>query len=308
MWGLTLSVKPTKNLELGFAHTVIFAGYGRPFTFGTFFHTFSVLGNGQDVDPGKRVTEFNFAYHLPWLRNVVLYDEAMAYDDPIEGKFVARYAMAPGVYIPKIPGLNKLDLRAEAVYTNNPKLALQAYYYSNAHYPQGYTNYGQILGSWVGRQGTGGQATSTYWLTGRSKATVSYRKMVADKSFLQGGNMNDVSAGLTWLLRPDIELSASGQYDRWNFPLLGAGAKSTSPLLSVSRYIQRREWERSNLRTVIAHSELRGHRSSSASQRSHSSSPARLVYWRQAKARSARSTAAESTPAQSLHPARSSPP
>src|ERR1700679_4267369 len=101
----------------------------------------------------------------------------------------------------------------EGAYTNLPKLADQAYFYSNAHYPQGYTNYGQILGSWIGRQGSGGQASSTYWFSARNKATVSYRKMVADKSFLQGGNLNDISASTTWMVHRGVELSAIGQYE-----------------------------------------------------------------------------------------------
>jgi hypothetical protein len=227
LWGLALSIKPTDNFEFGFAHTTIFAGYGRPLTFGTFFHSFSPLGNGQAVDPGKRVTEFNLTYHPPLLRkNAVLYTEMMAWDDPIQGKFVARYAMSPGVYIPHLPKLKKLDLRMEGAYTNLPKLTYQAYFYANAHYPQGYTNYGQILGSWVGRQGSGGQASSTYWFSARNKATVSYRRMIADKSFLEGGNMTDVSGNLTWLIRPSVEVTAMGQYERWQFPLLGAGPKT----------------------------------------------------------------------------------
>ena len=243
LWGATLSFKPTDNLEVGFAHTVIFAGYGRPLTFGTFFHTFSVLGNGQDVDPGKRATEFNFTYHPPGLRkSVVLYTEEFAWDDPIEGKFVARYAMDPGIYIPKLPVLKKMDLRAEGVYTNLPKLPYQAYFYDNAHYPQGYTNYGQILGSWVGRQGQGGQASSTYWFSARNKATVSYRKMTVDKSLLQGGNLSDISGSLTWLIKPQIELSAMTQYEHWKFPLLGTGATSNFSTTFEFRFFPKPRW------------------------------------------------------------------
>ncbi len=227
LWGLTLSIKPTPNLEMGFAHTTLFAGYGRPLTFATFWHTFSVLGNGQDVDPGKRATEFNFTYHPPIFRkSVVLYTEALAWDDPIQGKFVARYAMSPGIYIPRLPRLKKMDLRMEGAYTNLPKLLYQAYFYDNAHYPQGYTNYGQILGSWIGRQGNGGQASTTYWFSARNKVGLNYRKMTADKSFLEGGNISDFSGNATWMIRPGIELSAMGQYERWKFPLLGADAKS----------------------------------------------------------------------------------
>jgi Capsule assembly protein Wzi len=227
LWGIAVSIKPTENFEFGLAHTTIFAGYGRPLNLRTFIHSFSTTGNAQAVDPGKRVTEFNLEYHLPFLRrSVIVYDEGMAWDDPLQGKFVARYAMDPGVYLPRLPKLRKLDLRLEGVYTDLPKLVEQGFYYANAHYPQGYTNYGQILGSWIGRQGIGGEASSTYWLSARNKATISYRKMTSDKSLLQGGTLSDISGNVTWIVRSGVELSAIGQYEQWKFPLLGTGAKS----------------------------------------------------------------------------------
>jgi hypothetical protein len=227
LWGATLSFKPTPNFEFGVGQTVIFAGYGRPLNLKTFLHTFSVVGNLQAVDPGKRAEAFNLTYHLPGLRrSVVAYSELFAWDDPLQGKFVARYAMDPGLYIPRLPRLPKMDLRMEGVYTNLPKLLYQAYFYSNAHYPQGYTNYGQIIGSWIGRQGIGGQATSNYWLTARTKATASFRRMTVDKSFLHGGDLSDFSGSMTWLARPDVEFSAMGQLERWKFPVLATGTQS----------------------------------------------------------------------------------
>jgi hypothetical protein len=227
IWGAALSLKPTPNFEFGFGQTVVFAGYGRPLNLKTFLHTFSVLGNQQAVDPGKRAEDFSISYHLPGLRrSVMAYSELFSWDDPIEGKFVARFAMDPGLYIPRLPGLPKLDLRAEGVYTNLPKLADQYYFYSNNHYPQGYTNYGQIIGSWVGRHGIGGQASSSYWLTARTKATASYRRMTVDHSLLQGGDLSDFFGSMTWLVRPEVEFSSTGQLERWKFPLLATGAQS----------------------------------------------------------------------------------
>jgi hypothetical protein len=227
IWGATLSIKPTPNFEFGFGETVIFAGYGRPLNLKTFLHTFSVEGNAQAVDPGKRAEEFNFTYHPPGLRrSVVAYTEMFAWNAPVQGKFVARYAMDPGLYIPRFPGLPKADLRIEGVYTNLPKLLDQAYFYSNAHYPQGYTNYGQIIGSWIGRQGIGGQASGSYWFTARNKATASFRRMTVDKSLLQGGNLSDFSGSMTWMARSEVELSAKGQFERWDFPMLASGVQS----------------------------------------------------------------------------------
>jgi len=229
LWGVTFSFEPTKNLELGFGHTTIFAGYGRPLNLRTFFHSFSIFGNGQAIDPGKRVTEFNLYYHVPWLRkSLVVYTEGMAWDDPIEGSFFSRFAMDPGFYLPHVPGVKKLDLRVEGVYTNLPGLKYPGYFYNNAHYPQGYTNDGQLLGSWIGRQGSGGTATSTYWFSARTKATASFRRTIQDKALLQGGNINDFSGGLTWMVRPGIEVSATEQYERWRYPLLAAGPQSNA--------------------------------------------------------------------------------
>lgn len=53
IWGATLTIKPTPDFEFGFGQTVIFAGYGRPFNLKTFFHTFSVEGNAQPIDPAR---------------------------------------------------------------------------------------------------------------------------------------------------------------------------------------------------------------------------------------------------------------
>ena len=228
LWGITISIEPTPNLEFSFSHTTIFAGYGRPLTLGTFIHTLSRAGNGQPIDPGKRVSEFSLAYHMPGFRHqVLLYSEAMAWDDPIQGHFTERFALAPGVYLPQVPFVKKLDLRLEGVYTALPGIAESAYFYANAHYPQGYTNYGQVLGSWVGRQGVGGAGTSTYWFSPRTKAAVTYRRMVANPTFLRGGNLTDVSASFTWLLNRQIELSTVQGYDRWRFPLLNDSARSS---------------------------------------------------------------------------------
>ena len=116
IWGVTFSIKPTENFEFGFGHDAIFAGYGRPLNLQTFVHTFWIAGNGQAVDPGKRTTEFNFSYRVPGLRKwLVVYSEAFAYNNPVEGKFVARFAVDPGIYLPQLPGSRRLDLRVEGM-------------------------------------------------------------------------------------------------------------------------------------------------------------------------------------------------
>jgi hypothetical protein len=227
IWGVSATAKFTRNFEFGAAHTTIFSGYGRPLTFGTFFHSFSQNGNTQPLDPGKRVTEFNLSYRVPFFaKSFSVYTEMMAWDNPFQGKFVARYAMDPGIYFPELPKIKNLDLRVEGVYTDLPKQVFQGYFYSNPHYPQGYTNYGQILGSWVGREGVGGQASSTYWFSPRKKVTLTYRKMVSDRSLFGGGSAGDLAGSVSWTIHDTVEFSAVGQFERWGFPLLGAGPRT----------------------------------------------------------------------------------
>ena len=150
----------------------------------------------------------------------------MAWDNPIQGKFVARYAFSPGIYVPQLPRLTRLDLRLEGVYTDLPKLVQQGYFYTNSHYVEGYTNYGQILGSWVGPQGIGGEASSTYWFSPRTKAGVSYRKVVTDSSYFKGGHRSDLAAKVIWTPNSATEITGTAQYGSWNFPVVSQDTKS----------------------------------------------------------------------------------
>jgi hypothetical protein len=116
-------------------------------------------------------------------------------------------------------------------------------FYVNFHYPNGYRNYGQLMGSWVGRGGNGGEASATYWFSARNKGTISYRRMISNPSLLGGGNLHDLSASAVWTPRSQFELAASVQYERWNFGLL-----DKVPHSNVSSTIEIRVWPK--LRTA----------------------------------------------------------
>jgi hypothetical protein len=237
-WGDKLALKMTDNFEIGVSLSVIWAGHGRPATLHTWVHTFNTNGNVQTNDPGKRYTGFNFSYRLPKLRDkAVFYVDGMANDEPNPIAYYHQSAWNPGLYFPRLPMLPNLDLRVEGVYTNLIGYPGLGPYYSNARYAQGYTNNWQIIGSWVGRQGDGIQAWSTYWFSPRNKFQLAYRRQWVDKVLLEGGNLNDVSASLDWLFKHDLQLSSTVQYERWNFPLL-----SPVPQRNVSASIQLMFW------------------------------------------------------------------
>jgi membrane-associated phospholipid phosphatase len=238
LWGANIAFKPTLNLELGFSLTSVFAGHGRPLTLRTFLHTFSQHGNLQPLDPGGRRPTMSASYRLPGLRDSVqVYADWLAEAQPLPLLYPTESGLSAGIYVSHLPRLRNMDFRCEGIYSNIPGNSTNNLFYVNFHYPNGYRNYGQIMGSWVGRGGNGGEASTTYWFSARNKGTVTYRRMVTNPSLFGGGNLHDFSGNVSWILRSGVEVAASVQYERWNFGLLNQGPRS-----NVSSTIEIRLW------------------------------------------------------------------
>jgi len=224
--GQKLSFKPTPNLEFGFSRTIVF----RPVTLRMFWRGLSSFGDnkttvpGSAADVGDRRGGFDFSYRIPGLRKwLVLYNDGMTDDDPSPLSAPGRALMNPGIYLPQIPRLPKLDFRAEMVWSDPPALSNWGgkFVYYNGAYHDSYTNGGHLVGSWVGREGHGLQLWSTYWLSARSPLQVGYRKAHVDRDFIPaGGDIQDFSVRATFHLRPEMEITTFFQYERWNFPVL----------------------------------------------------------------------------------------
>ncbi len=69
-------------------------------------------------------------------------------------------------------------------------------------------------------------AWATYWLSGQKKIQLAYRRQYNDPIFLGGGGLNDVSATVDWLVKRDIQISPTVQYERFNFPLVSPTPKT----------------------------------------------------------------------------------
>jgi len=224
--GQKISFKPTPNLEFGFSRTIVF----RPVTPRMFWRGFISFGDnkttipGSAADVGDRRGGFDFSYRIPGLRKwLVLYNDGMADDDTSPLGAPQRSLMNPGIYLPQIPRIPKLDFRAEAVWSDPPALSNRGgkYVYYNGAYHDSYTNDGHLLGSWVGREGHGLQLWSTYWLSPRNPLQVGYRNAHVDRDFIPaGGSIQDFFARATFQLRPGMEIATFLQYERWNFPVL----------------------------------------------------------------------------------------
>ncbi len=229
------SFKPTRDLEFGFSRVVIFAGKDHvPLTFGSFWNSFTSFSNVSLAqkesrnDPGFRSSSFDFTWRLPWMQKwLTLYTDSIVHDDVSPVAAPRRAAVNPGLYLSHLPKLPHVDLRAEAVSTDpvsaNAGQGGQFIYYE-FEYPDGYTNKDNLLGSWIGRQGKGGQAWLTDWLSPKEYIQLGYRNAKVSKTFIPGGTtQNDISVKAVLRLKEDLELNAFGQVEWWKVPALASG-------------------------------------------------------------------------------------
>ena len=229
--GQRITLAFTRNLEVGFSRTIVFAGGGRSLvsSFGkSFFSVGNNLSNtpGSTSDVGDRRGGFDFQYRVPGIRNyVTLYADAFTDDDPSPLSAPRRAAVLSGIYMPQLPGLRKLDLRLETAYTDAPGTHGDGrFFYVNGGYTQAYTNNGQLLGHSVGRAGKAYQGWLNYWFSPTSKAQFSMRTVQTSQKYLAGGGRQwDVSGGYTTRLGANLELGSEIQWEKWDIPLLRPG-------------------------------------------------------------------------------------
>jgi hypothetical protein len=157
-----------------------------------------------------------------------------------------RAAMRPGIYMPRLPRVRKLDLRFEAVYTDppTPRSVGGQYIYFNNFYHDLYTNKNNLIADWIGREGTGFQAWTTYWFSPRNTLQFGYRHAKVAADFVPGGEtVNDGSTTINWQLRDDLTVTAGVQYEKWFAPIL-APAPQTNWTSSVGVTFWPRTWKR----------------------------------------------------------------
>ena len=248
------SFKPSRDLEFGFSRVVVFAGKDHvPLTFGSFWHSFTSFSNVSLAekesrnDPGFRSSSFDFSWRLPWMEKwLTLYSDSIVHDDVSPISAPRRAAVNPGLYLSHLPKLPHVDLRAEAVSTD-PVASDQGgqFLYYEYEYKDGYTNKGNLFGSWMGREGKGGQAWVTDWLSPKEYIQVGYRNAKVSKTFIPGGTtQNDVNIKAVIRLKDDLELNAFGQVEFWKVPALASGQQHDFTGSFQITYFPKLSWQR----------------------------------------------------------------
>jgi hypothetical protein len=235
------SFRPTENFQFQFQRTIIFGGAGHsPVTVSKFIKSFFDFNDtSQDVkysrdDPGARFTTFTASYRLPFVRKyTTFYVDTMTHDDVTPISAPRRADIRTGLYISQIPGLRKLDVRAEGVLTDprvSRSLNGQFAYYETIQ-RQGYTNKGFIMGDWIGREAKGGQFWLTYHLAPNEYIEMEYLRKKTAKDFAPLGTTQD-QFKITAVKRfaRDYELNAWYQYEKWKAPAYLTGTLNNSTI------------------------------------------------------------------------------
>jgi len=219
--GEKISFQPTPNFEFGMGITAMFGGPGLPVTFGNYFRTYYIHSPSASNNPGKRISSADFTYRIPGLRNwLTFYLDSLVVDEisPIGS---TRANLNPGIYLPQLPKIPKLQLRAEGINESRAdEFAPGFVYYDLRRYRSGYTNDGTLLGSWIGRAGRGGQGWLTFALSPRTNFQLGYRLQDVARNFIGGGRSVDYSTSSNFTLSPQIACAAVLQYEQWTFPAL----------------------------------------------------------------------------------------
>jgi len=230
-WGQKISFKPTENLEVGFTRNAVFAGEGHePLSFGSFWRSFTSFNDATPQvkfsrrDPGARHATFDFTYRVPKLRRwLTLYMDSLVHDDvnPIDAPH--RSGWNPGLYLTHVPGIPKLDFRVEAVTTDPPVGESNGglFMYYEVIYHNLYVNNGNLMGNWIGREGKGYQAWTTYSFTPKSSLQAGFRYAKNAKDFIpQGSTLWDANLTATVRVQKNLELKSFLQYESWLIPVL----------------------------------------------------------------------------------------
>ena len=232
--GGRFSFKPFKDFELGFSAAVVFAGGPTPLTWHTFGKSFtpfnvSTSPTAEDITFGN--SGLDFTLRVPGLRNwLTFYTEALVRDEFSPIAYWRNSAIWSGLYLNRVPKIPKLDLRVESGYTDLPgdlqtgapnSHYSRGIFYYNDRFPNGYTNDGNLLANWMGRQSQGTEAWSTYRFNPRNYIQASYRHQKVSQQYMPGGaTINDASIGTGYWFREKWNVSATVQYEKWNYPLL----------------------------------------------------------------------------------------
>jgi membrane-associated phospholipid phosphatase len=236
IYGQKLTFRPTPFLELGYGRTTMLGGSASaearalgvapsPFTTGNFINSFFATSG---TPPGNSQNDFDIVLRLPRPANgIVLYTELYQDDDLIFFYRPGRGVYRPGIFIASLPGLPRMDFRAEVTSSESPSNFnhVGSLNYWHIQYRNGQTNDGYLLGNVVGRQGENQQVWLGYRISARQRLEFSFKNNLVDAGFIPGGGRwqdytvrHEVTLARGFYLKSFLQFEHIG-----HFPALFAG-------------------------------------------------------------------------------------
>lgn len=231
LYGNKISFKPHPRFELTFSRTTLIGGGSFPLTTRAFLK--SLIGKPDPSlagsKPGDSRTAMDLAFQIA--SSLYFYAELYEDDEPIFFHNPSRGAYRPGIYISRMPGAARIDLRIEAASTMSaaPLVhvpGLQSYW--NFQYRDGYTYNGFLLGNSIGRAGRSLKVVSNYWFSPREFLRLTFRQNQTQSGYISGGGTSrDCSVEYSRVLKRGMYLKSSLQLETISgFQILDKGARS----------------------------------------------------------------------------------
>ncbi len=115
LWGMRLNFKPHPYIEFGLSRTIMLGGKGRPQDLRTWWKTF--IGGTEDESTsmsGDQKGGYDVKLTLPFkFQPVQVYLDAAGEDNAATSIIPTHWAYVSGLYLPRILGLERIDLRVE---------------------------------------------------------------------------------------------------------------------------------------------------------------------------------------------------
>jgi hypothetical protein len=217
---MNFNFKPVPYLEIGLERTAMFGGKGRSESLSTWWHSF--IGKGENVDnpdpkeAGDQKAGVYAKVTLPFKSQPVqLYVEADGEDQ--RNSLPSKWAYVTGIYLPRLAGLDRVELRGEFAYNHDgthPNV-----WYNHHIYTQGYTYRGRVIGHYMGTDSQDIFVQASYLLPkARGRVSVSYDRVEHNLSGAIRENKDEFILKTRFNVRKDLEIRALYGYGRVRNP------------------------------------------------------------------------------------------
>jgi len=212
LWGMRLNFKPLPYIEFGISRTVVFGGEGRPDNnFTGWWKSFAAgsEGRGRSSVSGDQKAGYDIKLTLPFkFQPVQIYLDAAGEDRAGGGIKPIKWAYVTGIYLPRILGFDRFDLRAEFGETRRQ-------WYTNFIYTEGYRYKGIIVGHHMGGDSQDIFAELSYLIPERNgRLSIYYDWEKHRPNSNEPGKKDEIGFKTIFGLTDDLNIKVSSAYGR----------------------------------------------------------------------------------------------